>query len=208
MRVYLSDLGVFSEINKKEEITEHTFLLTDQEESMLRPIVNNEVVGKIWITKSGELKWSVRPTEDFDWNDDNKEWYLNEEKFNSRLEHERNQVWEKIKEIRLQHQSTGTYVESVGKWFHTDREALTNYNMIGHFINSNAYQPTQWKTMDNTFVEMNADLYQQVMLAIYVKGQHDFKNAEIHRARLWQSETPLGYDYSTGWSEGYNVINY
>lgn len=203
MRVYLLGLNIFSEINKKEEITWDTYLLTDHEESQLRPIVEGKVVGKIWTDSFNQLKWSVQPSPDFVWDEDQKEWILDEDRLENRLEKERQEVWEQIKKVRYQHQQTGVYLANVDKWFHSDQESVINYQMVGNFIRSPNYVPVDWKTMDNSFIKMTPEIYESVMLAIFTKGQHDFKVAEMHRLALWEHLEPYQYDYSTGWSDGY-----
>lgn len=202
MRVFLFDLKIFSEINKKEEITPNTYLITDQEEYELSQIMNGSVIGKVWV-ENRELRWSKSPGQDFDWVESSKSWVMSESRYQARLNSERNLVWDKIKELRSFKNSGGVYLSQIDKWFHTDPEARQTYLIVGQEIILGIYKPKLWKTYDNSFVEMTEDLFKELMKSMSEAGEHNFRTAEVHRNALYLSDDPKNYDYSTGWSESY-----
>ncbi|WMR96322.1 DUF4376 domain-containing protein [Mergibacter septicus] len=111
------------------------------------------------------------------------------------------QMWEQIKQKRYQNCRSGVYVKSVDKWFHSDDASRQQYTFMRTLPD---FPPTQWKTMDNSFVEMTKDLLNELSLAMFAHEQADFANAERHRAAMLAAENPLDYDYSTGWQEVFN----
>lgn len=108
-------------------------------------------------------------------------------------------VWELIKERRLQAVTSGVYVESVDKWFHTDEVSMTTYSTIAGMIALNNYEPVQWKVMDNTWLLLTESLFKELQTAISVKTSAIYTVAEQHKAAMLQADNPLDYDFSTGW---------
>lgn len=198
-------LRSFFDINKKEDVTPTMFPVTEAEITMISSVLEKDVNKEAVFWHDGNLIKSsgIRPKEYCIWNDETKQWIVDNQAKSDYLARARNEVWEQIKIIRSKHQSTGVRVGD--KWFHTDQEALMNYAIYNITINYPETEPSQWKTMDGSYVLMTPELFKSVMLLISKKGNDDFKNAEIHRMKLWQSDDPYSYDYSTGWSEGYNT---
>ena len=54
--------------------------------------------------------------------------------------------------------------------------------------------------MDNSFVPMTRELLDELTLTLISDEQHDFQNAERHKAAMLKAANPLEYDYSDGWS--------
>lgn len=196
MRVFLTDLEIFSEINRKEEITEHTFLLTDQEEANLRACIEGE--GKWWIETYGsfkELKWSTpKPNSFFDWNEEKRDWVLNQAQFNAVKAKKQNEVWENIKNRRTQANAGGVFLSSVGKHFHTDPEALINYSSLKQAIDFGYFEEVLWKTIEGDFVTMTLDLFKELSREIFATGQHNFKVGEQHRLAMLGLDDPYTYE--------------
>ncbi|TID28249.1 hypothetical protein JO83_03440, partial [Avibacterium paragallinarum] len=111
------------------------------------------------------------------------------------------QVWELIKQKRYQNCRSGVYVKSVDKWFHSDDASRQQYTFMRTLPD---FPPTQWKTMDNSFVEMTKALLNELSLALFAHEQADFANAERYRLAMLAVDNPLDYDYSTGWQEVFN----
>ena len=108
-------------------------------------------------------------------------------------------AWELIKERRLQAVTSGVYVESVDKWFHTDEVSVTTYSTIAGMIALNNYEPVQWKTMDNTWLLLTVELFKELQTAMSVKTNINYAIAEQHKAAMLKETNPLEYDYSEGW---------
>lgn len=108
-------------------------------------------------------------------------------------------MWEQIKERRLQAVTSGVYVESVDKWFHTDTVSVTTYSTIAGMIALDNYEPVQWKTMDNTWLLLTEPLFKELQTAMSQKTNANYAVAEQHKAAMLLADNPLEYDYSQGW---------
>lgn len=109
-------------------------------------------------------------------------------------------MWELIKERRLQAVTSGVYVESVDKWFHTDTVSVTTYSTIAGMITLDNYEPLQWKVMDNTWLLLTEPLFKELQTAMNQKTNDNYAVAEQHKAAMLQADNPLDYDYSTNWA--------
>lgn len=133
------------------------------------------------------------------WNEDLNQWSHSAELEKASRKTSQEQMWEKIKERRLQAVTSGVYVESVDKWFHTDTVSATTYSTIGGMIALDNYEPLQWKVMDNTWLLLTVPLFKELQTAISTKTNAIYTVAEQHKAAMLQADNPLEYDFSTGW---------
>jgi len=201
MIVFDTEYKDFFNVNEKEDMRVTMYLVTKEEERQIRETI--EGGGEFWI-ENGEVKVSgPKMVEYMKFNLDTKLWTEDPDLKAKYLERIREEVWEKIKQKRSESIETGVYHARLQKWFHTDSEAQRNYALIGHAISSTLYQPKRWKTMDGTFIEMTREVFQDVLALALKKADDDYRNAEIHKAKVMASTDPLAYDYSTGWSAGY-----
>lgn len=170
-----------------------------------------------------------KPKSDYDWDTGLQQWVFNQQAHNERLEQERQQVWERIKQHRLDNSKKGVFIEkytlnsgevvAVNKWFQTDDEEIDKYNVLGKSLTrvrsilskmytkeqlqSNGGMLIPWTTYDNSYVDMTEELLDEIMVQITVKTLFDHTVAAHHKADLWKSENPLNYDYSQGWQPNY-----
>ena len=202
MRVFDTEYKDFFNVNEKEDMRVTMYLVTKEEERQIRETI--EGGGEFWV-ENGEVKVSgPKMVEYMKFNLDTKLWTEDPDLKTKYLERIRQEVWEKIKQRRSESIETGVYHARLQKWFHTDTEAQRNYALMGHAINSPLYQPKRWKTMDGTFIEMTREVFQDVLALALKKADDDYRNAEIHKAKVMASTDPLAYDYSTGWSPAYH----
>ena len=201
MRVYDVSLNQFFNIDTKEELTPTMGLVSQEDGKAIKASIEDG--GYVW--KEGiDIRVSgTKPTPYSKFNVETKQWEIDESQREEYLTKTREEVWEKIKTKRSKSIESGVYHPNLQKWFHTDIEAQRNYALLGHAVNSSLYQPKHWKTMDGTFIEMTKEVFQDVLALALKKADDDYKNAEIHKAKLMQSTDPLAYDYSTGWSPAY-----
>lgn len=202
MRVFDTEYKDFFNINEKEDMRVTMYLVTKEEERQIRETI--EGGGEFWV-ENNEVKVSgPKMVEYMKFNLDTKLWTEDPDLKAKYLERIREEVWEKIKQRRSESIETGVYHARLQKWFHTDSEAQRNYALMGHAISSTLYQPKRWKTMDGTFIEMTREVFQDVLALALKKADDDYRNAEIHKAKVMASTDPLAYDYSTGWSPAYH----
>ena len=107
--------------------------------------------------------------------------------------------WEKIKEIRTFKMDDGVFLQSIGKWFHTDLhskqqiQSLVTANVIG------LYKTTAWKTLDNTYVQLTPMLLLQVFGAMLENESRLFDIGKLHYESLYTSNDPVNYDPASQW---------
>ncbi|WP_245636570.1 DUF4376 domain-containing protein [Eikenella longinqua] len=111
------------------------------------------------------------------------------------------EMWERIKAKRADNLRHGVYIQSVGKWFHTDDNSRTQYLALA--VRTKLPENLLWKTMDNSFLPMTKELLGELLDQMMVDEQADFANAEKHRAAMLQADKPLEYDYSGGWTANF-----
>lgn len=109
------------------------------------------------------------------------------------------QVWRGIKDRRFGAITSGVYINSIDKWFHTDEISATTYSTIAGMIALDNYEPIQWKTMDNEWVLLTIPLFKELQTAMSLKTNENYVVAEMHKDAMLQTENPLEYNYSTDW---------
>jgi len=116
-----------------------------------------------------------------------------------RINHDRNYMWEQVKEWRTRITAGGVYC--AGKWWHSDQSSRTQW--LGLLILGANVPAIEWKTMDNTKQVLSPVLVQQVFSAMLVHEQTAFNVAEAHRTSILNHNRPLEYDISAGWPSIY-----
>lgn len=205
MQVFLFDQQLISVINRKEEITDETCLITEQEREKIEQTLYAK--GHFWrIDKYTVGASGAKPSENHKWNDENHEWEIDEELVNANLAKKRAELWETIKQKRLDATRTGVEVTLPNgqiRHFHTDQVARQEYDGMGVKVVLGSFTPRQWKTIENDWVEFNLDVFKALVSAIDTKIDHDYRNAEVLKAQIEKSTEPESIDLNQGWSKTY-----
>ena len=151
-----------------------------------------ETVGEL----PAHLTLIAPPGELHQWN--GKAWALSKEAAAVVKAEQQAEMWERIKAKRAQSRHAGIYINSIKKWMHSDADSRMQYTFLRTLDKLPENQ--LWKTMDNSFVPMTRELLDELSLKLIADEQHDFQNAERHKAAMLKAENPLEYDYSSGWS--------
>lgn len=112
-------------------------------------------------------------------------------------------MWRRIHDEREQRRLTGgVYVAPY--WFHSDEPSRSQYGDLLTMALEKSLLPTYvlrtaWKTMSGATTPMTVALLRQIRDAGFVTENAIYDNAEVHKAAMEASPTPLSYDYSTGW---------
>lgn len=200
MKAFLWNEKQVFEINKKEEIDNNTFIISDYEEDMIEQTL--EQSGHLWLNDN-EIKWSgPRPDELHTWNNDTKTWDIDPELQDAKKETIQEKVWTAIKKKRDSQVMGGVFIPSVSKVFQTDPTSAITYAQIGSMISLNIYETVNWKVLDNTFVPITKDLYKELQTILARSTQLTYAIAEQHKVAMLSSDNPEEYDYSTGWTNG------
>lgn len=142
------------------------------------------------------LTLTAPPSELHQWN--GKTWTLSKEAAAAVKAEQQAEMWERIKAKRAQSCHAGIYINSIKKWMHSDLDSRQQYTFLRTL--NKLPEDLVWKTLDNSFVPMTRELLDELSLKLIADEQHDFQNAERHKAAMLKAENPLEYDYSSGWS--------
>ncbi|WP_308186076.1 DUF4376 domain-containing protein [Neisseria polysaccharea] len=105
---------------------------------------------------------------------------------------------------RLQASAARCSIPALKKWLQSDEPSRTQYLQLQLLEAKGLFkQPVRWKTMDNSFIGLDATAVTAIALQIMDNEQADFANAERHRAAMLKADNPLDYDYSGGWTANY-----
>lgn len=201
MRVYLLDMNMLSTINRKEEITDQTVLVTDAEAEQIKEALKRDC--KFKLVDGNLVSSEPKPSEYHDFDTEKWQWVLNKERFDKYLVEKRHELWEAVKAKREEVLTSGVYVKSLDKWFHTDSVSQLSYTRAKEYFDIKHDDEIQWKTMDNTFVTLNKEKLNEVIVTIFEKSQEVYKIAEQHRHRIENSVDLDNYNINDGWIETY-----
>ena len=205
MKCFLWDEQKFFIVNRKEEITDNVFLLTDYEEEKIKETLQSG--GHLW-TEGKEIKWSgPKPDKFYEWEEATKQWVVNETLYKKALEDLRALLWESIKAYRLFKSTDGTLVSSINKWAHTDEVSQITYTRAKDYLELHPDETVNWKMLDGYFVKISADLLKEICSNVFYVGQEAFIAAEKHKHKISLIKD-IGqleeYDYKTGWPTTYS----
>lgn len=137
---------------------------------------------------------------------DGKQWTISQEQRAELLTQQRQLVRDKINALRDRKINGGVYVEAVGKWLDTDAVAERNllsikasFDLYGEKLGSIA-----WTCADNSILTINKDTLLVIWQAVMTAKTGNHANALRHKAAVEQSDDPLSYDYSDGWTQCYH----
>ena len=158
------------------------------------------------VTEPGELPAGLTieppPSSLHTW--DGKAWVLDAETAAALKQAQQEEMWTRIKAKREEQRYGGAYIPALKKWLQTDEPSRTQYLQLQLLEAKGLFkQPVRWKTMDNSFIGLDAAAVTAIALQIMDNEQADFANAEKHKAAMLKAENPLEYDYSGGWTANY-----
>ena len=140
------------------------------------------------------------------WDAAKKTWVLDAETAAALKQAQQEETWTRIKAKREMQRYGGAYIPTLKKWLQTDEPSRTQYLQLQLLEAKGLFkQPVRWKTMDNSFIGLDAAAVTAIALQIMDNEQVDFANAERHRAAMLKADNPLDYDYADGWTEIYQA---
>lgn len=160
------------------------------------------------VTEPGELPAGLTieppPSSLHTW--DGKAWVLDAETAAALKQAQQEEMWTRIKTKREEQRYGGAYIPALKKWLQSDEPSRTQYLQLQLLEAKGLFkQPIRWKTMDNSFIGLDAAAVTAIALQIMDNEQADFANAERHRTAMLKADNPLDYDYSDGWTEIYQA---
>ena len=160
------------------------------------------------VTEPGELPEGLTieppPSSLHTWDAAKKAWVLDAETTAALKQAQQEEMWTRIKAKREEQRYGGAYIPALKKWLLSDEPSRTQYLQLQLLEAKGLFkQPVRWKTMDNSFIGLDAAAVTAIALQIMDNEQADFANAEKHKAAMLKAENPLEYDYSGGWTANY-----
>ncbi|WP_304678803.1 DUF4376 domain-containing protein [Neisseria bergeri] len=197
MTIYFKDQA-FYDCDTPEQAPEGARPVSPEQHAELLAALNSGCIVSDDLTVS-----PPRPSEYHEW--DGKKWKISKA-YAARLKAAAiASVWERIKQKRHDNRRHGVYAKSVGKWFQTDDATRLQYLALAlESVTGGFKKPINWKTMDNSFLQLTPELLREIMQTMHDDEQADFANAERHKAAMLKAENPLEYDYSGGWTANFN----
>ena len=116
-------------------------------------------------------------------------------------------AWEKIKAKRDRLRFDGGVLVG-GHWFLTTAQATSEYNslvLIGASLPDHSVLRADWRTMDDTLVDMTPSLARSIIAAGFSQIAAIDDAAQSHKAALKIAADPANYDFSTGWPPVFEV---
>lgn len=208
MRVFLLNSKLLSEINRKEEITDDTYLITDQEADLIQQ--NLDINGHFWIDENKQLRLSGKaPNTYYDWDNKTHTWVVNQTKLASYIQERKQLIWEEIKKERGKVLQSGVkmIINGEPKWFHTDTISQISYDRAKTYLEKHKNERIAWKTMDNTYVQISLQDLNDLTDHIFVSGQRIFQIAEQKKHELdslTDSNLIDSFDIKGDWGEVYS----
>lgn len=168
-------------------------------------LIEGQSQGKQIVTGKDGLPMLAEPQPSQYHHWDGTAWKISPEQQAALLAEQREQVRSKINALRDAKSAGGVYVEQLGKWFDSDGKAQgkllglkATMDLVGDDMT------VDWTCADNSdFTGFGKPQLTAVIAAILQAENHNHTVARQHKAALEQSDNPLDYDYSGGWSKTY-----
>ena len=206
MKCFLWDEQKFFIVNRKEEITDNVFLITDYEQENIRKTLESD--GHLWLDSNNQIQWSKpKPSEVYVWDDEAKDWVVDEVLHNDALSKLKAKLWEDVKSYRLFKSTDGALVPSINKWAHTDEVSQTTYTRAKDYLELHPEEVIKWKMLDGSFVDIDAVLLKEICSKVFQVGQEAFIAAEKHKYNIFlinEIDQLEKYDYKTNWPTTYS----
>lgn len=168
-------------------------------------LIEGQSVGKQIVTGKDGLPMLAEPQPSQYHHWDGTQWAINAEQQAALLAEQRQQVRDKINALRDAKSASSVYVEQLGKWFDTDaksKQKLLGLKAMMDLAGND--MAVDWTCADNTdFVGFSKPHLSAVIAAILMAENHNHTVAKQHKKAIEQSDNPLDYDYSGGWSKTY-----
>ena len=206
MKCFLWGEQKFFIVNRKEEITDNVFLITDYEQENIRKTLESD--GHLWLDSNNQIQWSKpKPSEVYVWDDEAKDWVVDEVLHNDALSKLKAKLWEDVKSYRLFKSTDGTLVTSIQKWAHTDEVSQITYTRAKDYLELHPEEVIKWKMLDGSFADIDAVLLKEICSKVFQVGQEAFIAAEKHKYNIFlinEIDQLEKYDYKTNWPTTYS----
>ncbi|MDE4007591.1 DUF4376 domain-containing protein, partial [Glaesserella parasuis] len=119
------------------------------------------------------------------------------------IEEQRQKIRDAINTLRDKKINGGVYVPAIDKWIDTDATAERNILSVKATFDLFGDQEIPWTFADNSVAMINKEKLLVIWQVLMEAKTGNHANALKHKAMVEQSENPLEYDYSDGWTQTY-----
>lgn len=201
---YYLDLNQQSLLNDQlDDIPRQALPISDEE---AKKLLEGLKAGGILYLKDDVVKVTPPcPSQAHEW--DGSGWIILTEKQTSLLESQRQQVRDAINALRDRKINGGVYVPQIDKWIDSDARAERNllstkasFDLFGNELE------IVWTCADNSNIKMTKEVMLHMWQALLHNKQTNHTCAVMHKNAVDQSENPLEYDFSGGWTQTYEDV--
>lgn len=115
-----------------------------------------------------ELTFTPRENVHQTWDAKAKAWVLPPDVAARLKAEQQDEMWERIKAKCYDNLRHGVYIKSVGKRFQTDDATRLQYLALAlESVTGGFKKPINWKTMDNSFLQLTPDLLREIMQTMH-----------------------------------------
>lgn len=135
------------------------------------------------------------------------DWVICEDKVAILMNSQRQQVRDAINTLRDKKINGGVYVPAINKWI--DSDAMAERNLLSTKASFDLFGDDLeivWTCADNTTIKLTKETMLHIWQALLHNKQTNHANAFLHKNAVDQSETPLEYDFSGGWTQTYEDV--
>ncbi|MFD0966811.1 DUF4376 domain-containing protein, partial [Seminibacterium arietis] len=177
----------------------------DKANWIAQDINESELESHVLVEFNGNYQWVEKSADPLArWNGNG--WTVDEEKATALLQHEREQICEKINQYRDDRTAGGVYIKPLNKWLDSDTESKTKILGVKMAMDANPKLKINWTCADNSEIELDRNGLMAVIQGILETENANHHTARQHKQAVMQSPTPANYNYRTGWAENYNDI--
>lgn len=190
MLVFLFNQKLISVINRKEEITDETCLITDQESEHITETLNGG--GYFWRIDKYTVGASGRkPSELHKWNENTHEWEINAELVEQKRQADIAFRLDRLHNEREEQNYKGVTID--GKLYPTDVLARTTYTECSNMMMLGLYMGDKKINTDQGETILSNDLLKRIIMAMYKMGNKLNEIMEKSIVEIKKSEKPLEY---------------
>lgn len=142
-----------------------------------------------------------KPSEIHTWNGE--KWIIDKAKQAELITQQREQIRQVINAKRDLTDASGVFVPQIGKWIDSDDKAYQNILGVKASLDLLGDMEIEWTWADNTSSTINRQTLAVIVGALLQAKQTNHANAIKHKEAVMQTDSPLEYDYSSGWTKTY-----
>lgn len=182
-----------------DDIPQAALLLEEKEAEQL--LVYLKQGCQLYLEQNTVKATPPKPSEIHTWNGE--KWIIDKAKQAELITQQREQIRQVINAKRDQTDASGVFVPQIGKWIDSDDKAYQNILGVKASLDLLGDMEIEWTWADNTSSTINRQTLAVIVGALLQAKQTNHANTIKHKEAVMQTDSPLEYDYSSGWTKTY-----